>query len=1202
MNLYKIEIQGFKSFPEKVEINFESGVTGIVGPNGCGKSNVVDAVRWVIGEQKPSELRISKNTDLIFNGTEKRGSQSYCEVSLYLDNTKQFFPIETEDLVITRKLDRSGESTSYINGQKVPLKNVVDLFRDTGVGKEGYSIIGQGKITALMDSKPEDRRMIFEEAAGISKHKDRKRKTEAKLMRTRDNMTRLNDIMEEVALNLGPLENEAKDAVKMKDLKLTLKNDEIELYLFQCENSEQARTNAMAGINKINVELIKQQEELDELDKKYEKIFNEYNAIERKNTDLHAKILNLTVASEKARGQINLLHSELKHASDSLENLKKAYDQNKQSLANYSKESLALLQKKAEKEELLVIKKEQLGLVEKEYEDLVKTVTEQEESIEVTQKLLLEQSDKRGEINKLVASYEIEVNLIEQTIVELQNKLKNLKKEINDIEENIQIYNKEKESCLREENEKKQEKEQIRLKYIDNQINLKNFTDRKNQLSKDRTGFEFRRETILEFTKTYASYDSAVQGLMLLKKSDSRVSKAIIGTFAEVISVPKEYVIAIEVALGNALQNIVTVDEYATNDLISVLKRDNLGRATFLPITTVKAHPLSREYMGVLSEKGIIGCATELIQYESRFSSIVSSFLGRTIIAENKEVALNVAKKYNFAFRIITLEGEAFLPSGAISGGSFKTKSRFLSNENDLEEIEKKLKKIDKDIKETDMLIEEYESESEELSKYEGVLQARLFQIEKDLVERKGRIDNSQQLLDDAIEEKKALENDIEEKKARVEDLHVLLKNTAGSNDLSNESITTEDYINEIRNKLFTDRQKRDEKLREMTTVKGDCSHIEVVINNTENNLSILNKSYINTEQEQNEISVKMLALAAQIEKYQKDLDISDFPEEDKIKLEEMRKELESLIKTREDLGVLLASLTSSRNEKNKEVTTLIEKKAKEESSLEVLLIEINSMSEKIFESYGYDYEGAKDYWIKTGKVFSKNFDTVKSLDKILKVRRAIERMGPVNELAEQKYEEESQRYAEMKQQFEDLSKAEEDLKNIIIELTRDMEKKFLENFKIINENFKVTFTDLFGGGSASLQLEKNVSPLIAGIEIHPRPPGKKLPSMALLSGGERDLTAIALLFAITKLSPMPFSLLDEIDAALDDTNARLFVQYLQRFSSESQFIVVTHRKPTMTLCDTLYGVTMQEKGVSKLVKVRLEEAERQIKEAGESI
>lgn len=1205
MNLNRIEIQGFKSFPDKTEIIFDTNITGIVGPNGCGKSNVVEAVRWVLGEQKNSSLRISKNVDLIFDGTKNRRSQSYCEVSIYLDNSLHLYPIEFEELVITRKLDRSGESTSLINGQKCNLKDVVNLFRDTGVGKEGYSIIGQGKIDNIMASQPEARREIFEEAAGITKHKFRKTASENKLVNTRDNMSRLNDIMKELESNLGPLKEEATQAAELKKLKSELKKEDVELFLFQSENIELTKSQTENKLKEITGIYSAKQLELSILNEDYNSTLNIIGEIDSSANSLHEKILQLTINAQKAIGKAENLTLSLEYKQEDISKKTSEYQNNLSIMQNRSADVIARINDKNSAEEKLIITKAEYEEVNKLFISTKESVEFQEKQLDISKQLLLDTVYKRAEIDKNRATYEVERNILSEKLIENSENLREKRKSLSEAQSLLKNYGSLETSLKSEKEHKMKEKLDSESNYISIKNELIEAEKNNVEFLSKKSNLEFKLATIKENIDSYGSYDSAVQELMEIAKNEESVKKKIIGTFAEILSVPKEYVVAIEIALGNALQNIVTPNESDASALIDILKTNNLGRATFLPITSVKPNPLANEYLACLKEPGVIGCAYDIIKYDRRFSAIVSSFLGRTIVVENKDYAINIAKKYNYGFRIVTLEGEAFLPSGAISGGSSKFKnSRILSQEAELLDVEKKLNKIIKDLALIVDLITELKDEKGKIELAFNVLDSRILYIDKELIDinsKKESIEEKCKLLTTEID--KALLID-QETNNRIIILDSMLSSTGkNSEDAKSEKISTDDYINDAKEKYF--------KLKEsLDSLSSRLTELLVIINTTESQIKGFESDILGYrsqikyyENRQIELDVAIKILNAEINTIQKNIDSSEFSEEDKQVLLKAKEELNTLDTKKAEKKSLLSSLEQARIEKNKQVIEIGEKKVREESNLEKINMEINNNAQRMLDTYGYDFNAAQNYWDSEGLILTPKgrYDIEKSLDKILRLRRKIDKMGPVNELAEEKYLQENSRYEEMVSQFEDLKKAEEDLMKIITDLTLEMETKFIESFKQINTNFNTTFNELFCGGYGKLSLDKGVSPLISGIYISAEPPGKSLKSIELLSGGEKTLTAIAILFAINKLSPMPFSILDEIDASLDETNARLFAQYLSKFSSETQFIVITHRKPTMSLCDVLYGVTMQEKGISKVVKVRLEEAEKQIKESEEN-
>lgn len=1195
MNLNKIEIQGFKSFPDKTEINFDTDITGIVGPNGCGKSNVVDAVRWVLGEQKSSSLRISKNIDLIFGGTKNRRSQSYCEVSIYLDNSKNIYPIEFEDLVITRKLDRSGDSSSYINGQRCNLKDVVNLFRDTGIGKEGYSIIGQGKINSIMSSKPDARREIFEEAAGISKHKDRKNSSENKLVRTRDNMSRLNDIMKELEQNLGPLKQESEQAAEVKKIRKELKIGEVELFLYQSENSELTRVQTDEKLKEITKIYQDNLSELRKLNEDYNKTLKQIAELDTISDDLHANILSLTISAQKAIGKSENLALSIKFKQEEKQKKSTEFQNNILKLEARAGDIVSKINLKTDKETQYFDLKNQYLESKAIYDEIRKSVEMQEKEIEISKDLLFDNISKRAEIDKNRATYELELKLLQKNVDEYQPILADKKRLLFENENNRKIFFSQIENLVSEKKNKLFEKNAAEINFQNLKNELVEAENNKIDLITRKSNLKFKLATIKENIESYASYDAAVQSLMEFAKDDKNIASMIIGTFAEIITVPKQYVTAIETALGNALQNIVTPDEYMASFLIDTLKQNSLGRATFLPLTTVKAYPLSKEFERCFSEPGVIGCAADIIKYDRKYFSIVSSFLGKTVVTEDKDVAIKIAKKYNYAFKIVTLEGEAFLPSGAISGGSAKYRtSKILSQETEYLDNENKLRKAEKDFNIVSGLVDELKSEKDKINLALNVIDARINQVDKELIDINAKNNNVSEKLLLTKEDSEKVSISLNSSQKRIAELEEMLYSSSQYSLVAqNEKISADDFINEAKEKYYKDKETSDKLNGSITDLLVRINTLESFIKNIDSEIIDFKSEYRHIESKQVDLDVEIRVLNAEINNLQKDVDISEFPEEEKNKLQKANLELGSIDIVKKEKNLYLTDLESKRTIQNDNLNDSNEKKIREESKLEKINLEIDNMASRMYETYSFNFQSANEYWVSEGfGDIPTKCDVQKSLEKIMKLRRRIEKFGPINELAEERYALENVRFEEMTRHFEDLSKAEQDLVKIIADLTAEMETKFIESFKQISVNFNDTFKELFGGGLGQLSLEKGLSPLLAGIKINAQPPGKLLKSIELLSGGEETLTAIAILFAINKLSPMPFSLLDEIDASLDESNARLFAQYFSRFSKDTQFIVITHRKPTMSLCDVLYGVTMQEKGISKVVKVKLEEAE----------
>ena len=1196
MNLKKIELHGFKSFADKTEIPFESNVTGIVGPNGCGKSNVIDAVRWVLGEQAPKTLRVTKMPDLIFNGTTNRLSLSYCEVSLYLDNEDRRYNVDFDEVVITRKLVRGGEGEYFINRQPCRLKDIIDLFRDTGIGKEGYSIIGQGKIDEILSSSPDGRRKIFEEAAGISRHKARKIETERKLERARQDMSRINDILTEVGSTLGPLEKEASDACKVKSLREKLKYLEVSLFLHQCENSSENRERLRAKLKKANEELETQTKELERLNNDYNVTMMGIENGSKYSNMIRDEITNLRVAAEKAAGDSRALAKDIEYIKkDNLE-IEEGRKVNKIKLEEKAKLIEEKFNLTVEKGNELKIKEQECDEITQEYNKISYAVEQQEKAIEASNEMFVNRLSKSAEIDKDVAALELERKL-------LLDGLANDKDEYDDKKELFDKVTKIREDFINEkalfEKEKQEKLEEINIANVNKnnaEAEFKEMQAKKVMLQTRIQNLEFKKSLIEENINSYSDYEGSIQNLMKYAESHSDVASKIIGTLAEIITVPRDLQLAIEIALGKSVQNIITKNEHDASDLMRVLRENNLGRATFLPMTTMKYNDLSREQARALDEDGVVGVASELIRYDSQYNNIISNLLGKTVIVEDQQTALRISKKYGYSFRSITLEGDVYSPSGALTGGATaKGGAKILSRESEKEEAAKKLRQAKKDLELISADLGDREEELKELSNAVGVISSRIAKLDIDITKVDGDIARCDKELDFYQQEMKKLFAGNEGSLTRIDEIEKLLKQASKNKEtIASDKVGTDDYIAELKNKFFEDKQIREVLNKQVTAVMMEVTALRNEIDSIEKEIAGLKAECRILESELLDFEVREKFNNGRLERINKDLESTVFSEEEKKKLDDLKQELEGLEAEKERMNVLVKELDLKRIEQNELVGKIKEKCIREEANLEMIDTAIQAMSQRMEENYGYDLEAAKAYHVTVDPIaIEVEFVPDKANNEINSIRRKIERFGPINELAEEKFREETERYNDLNNQFNDVQKAEQDLVQIINELTTEMVEKFTVSFNQINTNFNEVFKELFGGGRAKMELEKGVNVLEAGIEIMAEPPGKKLSNLAPLSGGERALTAIAILFAIIKLNPMPFSILDEIEAALDDNNAKLFAQYLNKFSKSTQFIVVTHRKPTMQLCNTLFGVTMQEKGVSKTVRVKLEEAEK---------
>ncbi|MDD2227224.1 MAG: chromosome segregation protein SMC [Clostridia bacterium] len=1014
MHFEKIELIGFKSFADKIEIKFDDGITAIVGPNGCGKSNVGDAIRWVLGEQSSKNLRGTSMQDVIFSGTEKRRSLSYCEVSLFFNNSDRFFDIDFDELSVTRKIYRSGESEYLINKNQCRLKDIVTLFFDSGIGRDGYSIIGQGKVEEIISSKPESRRKIFEEAAGIAKFKSRKEEAERKLERTRENLNRLRDIVGEIERQLGPLKKQAETAKKYLDFKYHLKDLEVNAYIYQYENMGEVKAQLNTKMDGILEELSLRQTELVGLNQKSVDNMEKISQIDDNIKQINNEILVLTVGFEKQIGEIKLFQERIASVKDKNETIKQDISNLENSIKKYFDE-------KKSKE----IRKNELQKNAKEIEE------------------------SSPEYSDLIKNY----STLKVKAVNLISKIKEEEQNINNLNAKIQV-------------------------------------------------FENRHRLLSEMQAEFEGYAYAVKKLLKESEKNVAIKNRMVGLLASLIKVPQKFETAIEVALGAAIQNIVTTDEENAKILINYLKSNQLGRATFLPISSMKPRYISHEFRNLLSTSGCHGVAAELISYDRRIKNVVENLLGSVVLTENLDIAVNIAKKSNFAFKIVTLDGDVLNPSGAMTGGSRKSQAvNLISREREISTLATDIQKAKNDYEKGQNVLNDLNEKFDEV-------QQKIGEIEK----RK----NSNE-ISEAVK--------IAEIKTEI-------------NSIENDFVRIQNQIFEIESTIKTKNQQ------------------------IENNLYFIKKE---------ETSIQ-------------DMQKNSLDTENTAKLEQLKENQEEFEQNRITLQGQLKEIDLKKEQAMQEINRINDKKFRVEMEFTKLETDAETMQQRIYEEYELTYETCLEFR-------REDFEIDEALSKIYELKKEISKLGYVNVNAIEDSIAICERYDEMSLQVQDLETAEADTCKIIEELSDEMSTRFLEEFEKINSNFSITFKELFGGGNAKLQLVGSDNILEAGIDIVAEPPGKKLQNITLLSGGEKALTAIAILFAIIKLKPMPFCLLDEIEAALDESNVERFAQYLRRFSNQTQFIVITHRKPTMELADSLYGVTMEEKGVSKIVSVKLNEA-----------
>ena len=1181
MYLKRLEMQGFKSFADKTVLEFMPGITSVIGPNGSGKSNISDAIRWVLGEQSMKSLRGSKSEDIIFAGTQNRKSLGFAEASLVFDNTDGKLPVEYTEVTVTRKIYRSGESGYYINKTPCRLKDVLELFMDTGIGKDGYSIIGQGKIDEILSNKSEDRRHIFEEAAGIVKYRVRKVESEKKLEHTKLNLLRINDILSEIESNIEPLRIQSEKARKFLDLREELKSIEVGLFLYNIESYKEKLQKVIEDneiLKSQNEEASNKMQEISDLKEKLKKEIDDItNNIEN--------MQNLGFESEKEKERLN---SEINISKERITNNKEndnrynaEIEEIKLRIKDLEEEKKAKLDKKnnlfTNKEKF----QKELEEKEKELEEANKKLSSKELEIEEKKKIVSDNTD---------AKYEKQANIstIEANLENIEKRKKQIATEIdfNISELDSTRLTKEEIAKVFYEIEDKKNKatkslNEISSKSEETERKIKEYDDTINKLSSEYRIKESRLKFLKETEREKEGYIRSVKNLLLDCEKDNSLKKGLHGVLASILKTPKEYETAIEMTLGAALQNVVTETEQDAKKLVEHLRKNNLGRASFLPISTVKGKKL--EKYNSKNINGIQGIASDLVEYNKKYEQIVLSFLGRTVIVDDMDTAIALAKQNNYSFRIVTLKGDLINPSGAITGGSVAQKTvNILGRAREIEDLEKELKKINSKIEKIQQEKEEYLNDSESVLEEINSLEKSLQEIDivyaadkQKLIAVEENIDRIQKRLEKLKTEKEELEKQKEEEIKNKEQEEADIKK------ISEENIELNAIIEQFAN-LNKDNQTY------IDDLNMDVTNLKISVSSFDESESSIDEMVerINLDIENNNSSIESKL------KQKENIKLDNETLENNIK--ELLEKINEIDEKVNNSGNQVNELKAQRIEKN---NSLSKAEKDYESQFEVIeglkeqIVKIDVKKSKLEQ----DIEDVvnklwEEYELTPNNVgeYQKPENVQSTTKQVNKLRSQIKELGSINVDSIEEYNTTKQRYDFMCEQRLDLEDGIAKLKKVIQDMTSTMKTQFAKQFEIINKNFGEVFKELFGGGKAELILTDPENILECGIDIHVQPPGKKLQNMTLLSGGEKAFTAIALLFAILKINPSPFCVLDEIEAALDDVNVFRYADYLKKFTNNTQFLVITHRKGTMEAADTVYGITMEENGISKLLSMKL--------------
>ncbi len=1180
MFLKRLDIVGFKSFAERVTVDFVEGVTAVVGPNGSGKSNITDGIRWVLGEQSAKSLRGAKMEDIIFAGSDSRKKLNVAEVTLTLDNEDQFLPIDYHEVSVTRRVYRSGESEFFINKQSCRLKDIVDLFMDSGLGKEAFSIISQGKVEEILSSKSEERRSIFEEAAGVLKYKSRKKKAEFKLAETQENLNRVNDILHELEGQVEPLKIQASIAKDYLEKKEELEQIEVALTVFEIEELHQKYESLSKSLEKnkdIEGEL---SATIQKREASVEQMKDHVSALDDSIDDLQQVLLLASEELEKLEGRKEVLKERKKNAHQNKAQLEKT-------ISELTSQISQLLHEKSEQEMLLEAYRTELELIKKDLSKKQKMALTYDQNIE-------------ERIEELKSEY-----------FELLNEQATARNEIHYLNEQLNQQERKNERLLDSNKRYVEERSKINEKKLKIEANyslvetkltdqIKSFRDTSAKLDNLRNSYmkkesalykayqllqqsRSRKEVLESMQEDYAGF---FQGVKEILKAKDKLG-GIHGAVAELITTEKEFETAIEIALSSSMQHVVVEDEEAARKAIQFLKQNSYGRATFLPLSVIKERAINLHDLNMIqNHPAFVGIATNLVKYEPKFKSIIANLLGTVIVTSDLKGANDIAKLMNYRYRLVTLQGDVVNPGGSMTGGAVKQKNNsLLSRQRELEQIveklsvmEEKTEELEKDVRATKETIGKLEKQLEDLrSKGENLrLEEQRIRSEIREIELNEKNVNDHLTLYDS--EREAFAAEKERMHSRKNELETKLL------EVSKKIAELDKKIEEMSQKKNTQQISKDELQAELTEIKVVLAGKQQLYENQKEKVERIHAELKQAQQKHEETSEDYSLLSNEM--------TSSSSGEEKLeeaatkKLQDKNKTIELIASRREERLHLQEKLEYEESElkeikrQDKQLQDILKD---EEVKLNRLDVELDNRLNHLREEYFLTYEGAKEK-------FALDIEVDEARKRVKLIKLAIDELGTVNLGAIDEYERVSERFTFLTEQRDDLLEAKDTLYQVIDEMDGEMKKRFEQTFNAIRSHFESVFQALFGGGRAELKLTDPSDLLNTGVDIVAQPPGKKLQNLGLLSGGERALTAIALLFSILKVRPVPFCVLDEVEAALDEANVHRFAQYLKKFSHETQFIVITHRKGTMEEADVLYGVTMQESGVSKLVSVRLEE------------
>ena len=1187
MHLKKLEIQGFKSFPEYTLIEFDRGMTAIVGPNGSGKSNVTDAIRWVLGEQSVRTLRGGKMEDVIFNGTQSRRAMNYAEVSMTIDNNDGLLGIEYSEVQVTRRLYRSGESEYQINHVNCRLKDILTLFMDTGLGKDGYSIVGQGRVDDILSTRSEDRRKVLEEASGIVKYKVRKDEAERKLLSAEQNIIRISDILSELGSQIGPLKEQSEKARQYHRVYDEWKSLDIGLSLFLIDRNQAFLSASESEVKSITDEIRNQEDSILDMRSKNRELSEKSNQIEDSLEEARASATDLANSIHVLQNSIAVIterRSQLTQRIEASENEEGSAKSEVERLINERQnQDKKIKQLTSQRDHFYVMLQDQ----EKELTGLLSTIDQSQKKLaqlrkrmEDLQEELFDDKEKAQALNSDLMLLDSRAKTLSNDRMLVVNEIDGLKIKMEDAEKTLSdLVTKSAQSEAALES-KKASLDAMRKEFATLSVSAE-------QKKREHDNTKYRIKTLEDLEKNREGYQEPVRRLLSAAETDAELKKSVVGVLGELIRVPSKYETAIEIALGQAVHNIVTQTERDASFLIDYLKKNHFGRATFLPVNVIRGRELETGYRETAqAAEGFCGIASDLLSYPDHLKEIIRNLLGRIVVTDDLPHALKLSSRTSQAFRIVTLEGDVVNPGGSMTGGSIRKQgTSLLGRARELETLRTRASELDQTIISLAAEGEEAERKIKNAAREQASLDESLRAYSLDRV----RADAAFGQLKADHEKQKTRLSLIEKEKAEISTKRLLVQE-----DMEECRRAISDCEREML-KLRTTLSQTDDQNKsvqeELDGLRSEIGDLKISVGSIEESMKGAVEIAERIEREQSGVEDGLTRRKNERTHSLEEIkDLNGQEDEKNRSCEELKTEetkvlalIKSLQIEKEELEQELAGFIDRLSSATASLSRLQGEQARLEAKTDRFVTEVDECKNRMWEDHELTYDNAQSFRLE--------MDNPQPIQRrVNELKNEMKSIGPVNLGSIEEYERVNERFEFMQKQMKDIEEAKANLAGIIDSLVAEMKEQFLTHFNEINENFKVVFSDLFNGGTAEILLEDQNDVLSCGIDIRAQPPGKKLQSLTLLSGGERCLTAIALLFAILQLRPSPFCVLDEVEAALDDVNVNRFTDFVRRYTTRSQFILVTHRKGTMEACDRMYGVTMQERGISKILSMKLGE------------